>query len=123
VPFPEAQRAKRRIEISVSEPEGLASEPLERYNGQRRPNEMLSIKVLGPGCANCERVHAVAKAALKSAGVEDATILHVTDRAEYPQYGLLYTPGLVINEKLVCGGRIPNQAEVVTWIMNALAAQ
>ena len=84
---------------------------------------MLSIKVLGPGCANCERVLQVAKSALHSAGVEDATIVKVTDRAEYPKYGLLYTPGLVINEKLVCGGRIPNETEVVTWIINALAAE
>ena len=84
---------------------------------------MLSIKVLGPGCANCERVLQVAKSALHSAGVEDATIVKVTDRAEYPKYGLLYTPGLVINDKLVCGGRIPNETEVVTWIINALAAE
>ena len=82
---------------------------------------MLSIKVLGPGCANCERVYTVTKTALQSAGVDDATITKVTDRTEYPKYGLMYTPGLVINEKLVCAGRIPSQTEVVTWIMNALA--
>ena len=84
---------------------------------------MLSIKVLGPGCSNCERVYEVAKSALLSAGVDDSTIAKVTDRTEYPKYGLIYTPGLVINEKLVCGGRIPNQTEVVTWIINALAAE
>ncbi len=84
---------------------------------------MLSIKVLGPGCANCEKVYDVAKSALLYAGVDEATLVKVTDRAEYPRYGLLYTPGLVINEKLVCGGRIPSQAEVTTWIVNALAAE
>ena len=84
---------------------------------------MLSIKVLGPGCANCEKVYQVTKSALQMAGVSDATIVKVTDRAEYPKYGLVYTPGLVINEKLVCGGRIPNQTEVVRWIINALAAE
>ncbi len=83
---------------------------------------MLSIKVLGPGCANCERVYEVTKSALQYAGVDEATLVKVTDRAEYPKYGLLYTPGLVINEKLVCGGRIPSQPEVVSWIINALAA-
>jgi Thioredoxin domain len=65
----------------------------------------------------------VAKDALQSAGVEEATIQKVTDRAEYPKYGLLYTPGLVVNDKLVCAGRIPNQAEVVTWLINALATE
>ncbi len=84
---------------------------------------MLTIKVLGPGCANCQRVYEVAKGALLSAGVDEATIEKVTDRTEYPKYGLLYTPGLVINDKLVCGGRIPNQAEVTTWVINALAAE
>ena len=84
---------------------------------------MLSIKVLGPGCANCERVYQVAKSAVQMAGAEEATITKVTDRTEYPKYGLLYTPGLVINSKLVCGGRIPNQTEVATWIINALAAE
>ena len=83
---------------------------------------MLTIKVLGPGCANCERVYQVAVSALQSAGVEGATIEKVTDRAEYPKYGALFTPGLVVNEKLVCAGRIPSQAEVVTWLINALAA-
>jgi len=84
---------------------------------------MLSIKVLGPGCPNCEKVAEVVRSALEYAGVTDATLTKVTNRAEYPKYGLLYTPGLVIEDKLVCGGRIPNQAEVVTWIINALAAQ
>jgi small redox-active disulfide protein 2 len=84
---------------------------------------MLSIKVLGPGCTNCEKVAETVRSALVYAGVTDATIVKVTDRAEYPKFGLLYTPGLVIEEKLVCGGRIPSQAEVVGWIINALAAQ
>jgi small redox-active disulfide protein 2 len=83
---------------------------------------MLTIKVLGPGCSNCDRVYQVAVSALRSAGAEEATIEKVTDRAEYPKYGLLYTPGLVINDKLVCAGRIPTQTEVVRWIINALAA-
>ncbi len=80
---------------------------------------MLSIKVLGPGCDNCHKVEALAKQAVTNLGVE-ATIVKITDRAEYPQYGLLYTPGLVINDKLVCGGRIPTEAEVMTWVTAAL---
>ena len=81
---------------------------------------MLSIKVLGPGCDNCKKVEQIAHQAVDQLGVE-AYIEKVTDRAEFKKYGLLATPGLVINEKLVCGGRIPNQAEVTTWLTNALA--
>ena len=83
---------------------------------------MLSIKVLGPGCDNCKRVEALAKQAVTNLGVE-ATIVKIVDRAEYPKYGLLYTPGLVINDKLVCGGRIPTEAEVMTWVASALQEQ
>jgi small redox-active disulfide protein 2 len=80
---------------------------------------MLDIKVLGPGCDNCKKVEALARQAVASVGVE-ATITKVTDRTEYPKYGLLYTPGLVINNQLVCGGRIPTEAEVMTWLADAL---
>ncbi len=80
---------------------------------------MLSIKVLGPGCDNCKKVEAVAKQAVANLGAE-ATIEKIVDRAEYPKYGLMYTPGLVINNKLVCGGRIPTEAEVTTWVADAM---
>jgi len=80
---------------------------------------MLDIKVLGPGCDNCKKVEAIARQAVTNLGAE-AQFEKVTDRAEYPKYGLMYTPGLVINNKLVCGGRIPTEAEVMTWVTNAL---
>ena len=80
---------------------------------------MVDIKVLGPGCDNCKKVEALARQAAMNLGVE-AHFEKVTDRAEYPKYGLMYTPGLVINSKLVCGGRIPTEAEVMTWVADAL---
>jgi small redox-active disulfide protein 2 len=80
---------------------------------------MLDIKVLGPGCDNCKKVEAIARQAAMNLGVE-AQFEKVTDRAEYPKYGLMYTPGLVINNKLVSGGRIPTEAEVMTWVADAL---
>ena len=80
---------------------------------------MLDIKVLGPGCDNCKKVEAVARQAVANVGVE-ATITKVTDRTEYPKYGLMYTPGLVINNKLGCVGRIPTEPEVMTWVTDAL---
>ncbi len=82
---------------------------------------MLNIKVLGPGCVNCTKVAEIAHHAADLLAV-DATITKVTDRTAWRNYGLLSTPGLVINEKLVCGGRIPSEAEVTTWITSELAS-
>jgi small redox-active disulfide protein 2 len=81
---------------------------------------MLTIKVLGPGCDNCKKVEAVARKALMMLG-EQAEVIKVTEWPEIKKYPILSTPGLVINEKLVCGGRIPSEAEVTTWLANALS--
>ncbi len=81
---------------------------------------MLTIKVLGPGCDNCKKVEMVARKAVNGLGVE-AEIIKVTEWPEIKKYPILATPGLVINEQLVCGGRIPNEAEVTTWLANALS--
>jgi len=81
---------------------------------------MLSIKVLGSGCTNCQKVEQVAKKVVATLNV-DATFQKVTAMPEIMQYPILATPGLVINENLVCAGRIPSEAEVTTWVTNALA--
>ena len=81
----------------------------------------INIKVLGPGCNNCHLVEEHAREAVQQLGLE-AELAHVTDRAEYPKYGLLFTPGLVINGKLVSGGRIPSVADISGWLSAATSA-
>lgn len=79
---------------------------------------MLVVKVLGPGCNNCKMVEAVARQAIATLGIE-ADIVKITNWDDIKKYPILSTPGLVINEKLVSGGRIPSEAEVVTWLADA----
>lgn len=79
---------------------------------------MIVIKVLGSGCANCKKVEATAHQAVEELGVE-AQVIKVTDQAGIHAYPILATPGLVVNEKLVSGGRIPTVEEVKGWIRQA----
>ena len=79
---------------------------------------MLTIKVLGPGCQNCKNVEATTRKALANFGME-AEVIKVTEWPEIQKYPILATPGLVINEKVVCAGRIPSEAEVMTWLADA----
>jgi small redox-active disulfide protein 2 len=79
---------------------------------------MITIKVLGPGCANCKKLEEVARTAAGLAQVE-AEVLKVTDMQEIIAAGVLKTPGLMINGKLVSSGRIPAPATVADWISAA----
>jgi small redox-active disulfide protein 2 len=87
---------------------------------QKMEAEMLTIKILGPGCDNCKKVESVARQAAANMSLS-ANFVKVTDWAEIKKYPILATPGLVIDEKLVCGGRIPNEAEVSSWLADAMS--
>jgi small redox-active disulfide protein 2 len=80
---------------------------------------MLTIKVLGSGCANCKRVEQIVRKVVAELGIA-ADVIKVTDYNDIMAYNVLSTPGLVVNEKLVSTGRIPTPAEVTTWVVNAL---
>ena len=80
---------------------------------------MLEVKILGAGCANCKRVEQIARKVVEEMALE-ATIVKVTDYSDILAYNLISTPGLVINEQVVCAGRIPSQSEVTTWLVDAL---
>ncbi len=76
----------------------------------------MEIRVLGPGCPNCDRMERIVREAVKDAGV-DASIVHVTKMNEIMEYPVLGTPGLVIAGELKVSGRVPRKSEVVAWLV------
>jgi small redox-active disulfide protein 2 len=81
---------------------------------------MLKIQVLGPGCANCQKLEALARQAAAGLGVE-AEVEKVSDMREIVARGVMATPGLAVNDRLVSTGRVPSVSEVMTLIANVLA--
>ncbi|NMC12093.1 MAG: thioredoxin family protein [Chloroflexi bacterium] len=82
---------------------------------------MITIKILGSGCPNCQKLAAISQKAAAQMGIE-AELIKVTDYSEIMKYPILSTPGLVINEKLVSSGRIPSEAEITSFLASALEA-
>ena len=82
---------------------------------------MLTIKVLGSGCANCKRVEQIVHKVVDEMTLQ-AEIIKVTEYPEIMKYNVMSTPGLVINDKIVSTGRIPTPAEVSAWLTSALEA-
>ena len=79
----------------------------------------MQIKILGPGCARCHQVEQTAREVVKELAI-DASIEEVKDIKKIMSYSILTTPGLVVNEELVCSGRVPTKTEVTQFIINAL---
>ncbi len=70
------------------------------------------IKILGSGCDKCNKLEAAVKEALASLGL-DTTVDHVTDFSEIAAYGVMTTPALVIDGKVVSFGKVLKADEVV----------
>lgn len=76
-----------------------------------------NVKVLGGGCAKCNELEAATVAALAELGM-DTTIEHVTDFAVIATYGVMSTPALVVNEKVLSYGKVLKKEEVIKLLKN-----
>lgn len=76
---------------------------------------MLTIKVLGPGCANCIKLENLCKEVVEESHL-DATIEKITDVNRYADFGILLTPGLVVNGKVLSSGKIPTKHTLMRWL-------
>jgi len=79
----------------------------------------MEIRILGPGCPRCHEVEKRTMNVLIELDV-DANIEKITDINKIAKYKILGTPGLVINEKVKCSGRIPSLAEIKKWIQEEM---
>ena len=80
------------------------------------------VKVLGSGCAKCSALEAAVQAALHELGTDD-TIEHVTDFAQIAAYGVMTTPALVVDGKVVSYGKVLRQEEAKELIRKAREVQ
>ncbi len=79
----------------------------------------MNIKILGPGCVNCEKLEQQTVNALAELGVA-ADVVKVTDLNKIMEYDVMTTPGLVINDTVKVFGRVPRPQEIKKWIQEEL---
>ena len=72
----------------------------------------MKLEILGSGCANCQKLEAITKEAVAALAVADAEVVKVTEMKDILGYGVMSTPGLVIDEKLVSAGKVLTAEEI-----------
>lgn len=80
---------------------------------------MMDIKILGGGCAKCERLEAVTRAVVEEMGIE-ATFTKVKTMQEIMAYDVMVTPALVVDEQVLASGRIPDHSEIKALLENLI---
>lgn len=75
----------------------------------------MKIEILGSGCSKCKTLEQNAKKAVEESGVT-AEIVKVEDITRIIEFGVISTPAIVINGKIMASGRIPNIDEIVSWL-------
>jgi len=81
---------------------------------------MKTIKVLGTGCANCKTTFTLIEAAAKAQGVE-IELIKEEDMQAIMGYGVMSTPGVVVDDKVVHAGGIPDKAAIDGWLAGETA--
>ncbi len=76
----------------------------------------MDIKILGTGCAKCQKLEQLTRDAVVSLGL-DATIDKVTDPGEIAAWGVMATPALVVDDRVVAAGRVPSTADLTAMLV------
>ncbi|MCH3950664.1 MAG: thioredoxin family protein [Acidaminococcus sp.] len=75
----------------------------------------MNIKVMGGGCSRCEALLSAAKEAVKNLGI-DAEVEYITDFAQIAKYGIMSTPALVVDGKVVSSGRVLKAKQIEAYL-------
>lgn len=78
----------------------------------------MEIKVLGPGCANCNKLETMTTEVVKELGI-DATVEKITDIKEIAMSGVLLTPGLIIDGEIILSGKLPSKSQLAELVAKA----
>jgi small redox-active disulfide protein 2 len=78
----------------------------------------MEIKILGTGCAKCKQMEKVVREAVDEMSL-DATVVKVTELSDIMEYGIMSTPGLVVDGEVRLAGRLPKMAEVKSILERA----
>jgi len=115
------RRISRKNYIPDHAKEGYGRALLREFNKflgrpyEEEASEELEIKVLGPGCARCDRLEKEVMEVMAEMALP-GDLEHVRDVKEIGQYGVMGTPALVINGKVVCVGEVPSKEKIRTWL-------
>ncbi len=94
----------------------------KKYSGQEVEEEAvcgLQVMILGPGCVQCNALESLLRDVLAEMNLS-ADLQHVTDLKEIGRYGVMGTPALIINGKVVSVGRIPDKKKIASWLSDAV---
>ena len=83
----------------------------------------MKFEILGSCCGNCDKLMAITQDVVNDLAIEDADVVKVTDMQTIMGYGVMSTPGLVIDGEVVSSGRLPSKAEVSSMVTTALATK
>lgn len=86
---------------------------------EEEASDGLEIKVLGPGCARCEKLEKEVMEVMSEMALP-GDVEHVRDVKEIGRYGVMGTPALVVNGKVVCVGNVPAKEKIKEWLTEAI---
>ena len=78
---------------------------------------MLNIKVVGSGCPNCQKLASLCSEVVAEKGLT-AEIVKITDLNKFADLGIMMTPGLIVNGKVLSQGKIPTKSTLIHWLEN-----